>query len=250
MCGGKTCTCYYMLTSLNGTIFRVTSLWCGQFAAHRWIPLTKASDAELWLFLWSAPEPTIEQTMETLVIWDASSLIMTSQWWIFVTLLHFELWNFHWVIAVRMLFELLMALFSTAQTLGAVWSITKDIMICVSLYVRQMSDSNDQWNRHRSDGCPTRTSLKHTWWRHQTETFSALLALCGGNSTVTGEFPSQRPVTRRFDVFFDLGLNKRSSKQSRRGWFEMPLRSLWRHCNATVSVSLFNKLKYCDGWLV
>ena len=36
------------------------------------------------------------------------------------------------------------------------------------------------------------------------ETFSALLAICTGNSRVTGEFPSQRPVTRSFDVFFDL----------------------------------------------
>ena len=39
-----------------------------------------------------------------------------------------------------------------------------------------------------------------TWWRHQTKTFSALLALCGGNSPVTGEFPSQRPVTQSFDA--------------------------------------------------
>ena len=39
-----------------------------------------------------------------------------------------------------------------------------------------------------------------SWWRHQTETFSALLALCAGNSPVTGEFPSQRPVTGSFDV--------------------------------------------------
>ena len=39
------------------------------------------------------------------------------------------------------------------------------------------------------------------WWRHQMETFSALLTLCTGNSPVTGEFPSQRPVTRSFDVF-------------------------------------------------
>ena len=45
-----------------------------------------------------------------------------------------------------------------------------------------------------------------TWWRHQMETFSALLALCAGNSPVPGEFPSQRPVTRSFDVFFDLRL--------------------------------------------
>ena len=43
------------------------------------------------------------------------------------------------------------------------------------------------------------------------ETFSALLALCAGNSPVTGEFPSQRPVMRSFDVFFDLRLNKRLS---------------------------------------
>ena len=43
------------------------------------------------------------------------------------------------------------------------------------------------------------------------ETFSALLAICVGNSPVPGEFPSQRPVTRSFDVFFDLDLNKRLS---------------------------------------
>ena len=38
------------------------------------------------------------------------------------------------------------------------------------------------------------------------ETFSALLALCAGNSPVNGEFPAWRPVTRSFDVFFDLHL--------------------------------------------
>ena len=52
------------------------------------------------------------------------------------------------------------------------------------------------------------------WWRHQMENFSVLLAICAGNSPVTGEFPVQRPVTRSFDVFFDLRLNKRLSKQS------------------------------------
>ena len=68
-----------------------------------------------------------------------------------------------------------------------------------------------------------------SWWRHQT--FSALLALCAGNSPVTGEFPAQRPVTRSFDVFFDLRLNKLLSKQSRDWWFETLSRPLWRHCN-------------------
>ena len=66
------------------------------------------------------------------------------------------------------------------------------------------------------------------------EIFSALLVLCAGNSPVTGEFPSQRPVTRCFDVFFDLRLNKPSSKQARGWWFETPSRSLWRHCNVTA----------------
>ena len=72
------------------------------------------------------------------------------------------------------------------------------------------------------------------WWRHQMETFSALLALCAGNSLVTGEFPTQRPVTLSFDVFFDLRLNKRLRKQSWGWWFETPSCSLWRHCNASL----------------
>ena len=57
-----------------------------------------------------------------------------------------------------------------------------------------------------------------------------------GNSPITGEFPSHWPVTRSFDVFFDLRLNKRLSKQPRRRWFETPSRSLLRHCNVTICV--------------
>ena len=75
--------------------------------------------------------------------------------------------------------------------------------------------------------CPNQVS----WWRHQIEALSALLALCEGNPPVTGGFPSQRPVTRGFDVSFDLRLNNRLSKQSRRWWFETPSISLWRHCD-------------------
>ena len=70
-----------------------------------------------------------------------------------------------------------------------------------------------------------------TWWRHQMETFSALLAICAGNSPVPGEFPAQRPVTRSFDVCFDLRLNKRLSKQWWGWWFDTPSRPLWRHSN-------------------
>ena len=54
--------------------------------------------------------------------------------------------------------------------------------------------------------------------------------LCG-EFTGPGEFPAQRPVTRSFDVFFDLRLNKRLSKQPPGWWFETLLLSLWRQCN-------------------
>ena len=63
------------------------------------------------------------------------------------------------------------------------------------------------------------------------ETFSALLAICAGNSPVTSEVPAQRPVTRNFDVFFDLRPNKLLSKQSWGWWFQTPSRPLWRHRN-------------------
>ena len=85
--------------------------------------------------------------------------------------------------------------------------------------------------------CYDRTDIG-SWWRHQMETFSALLAICAGNSPVPGEFPAQRPVTRSFDVFFDLRLNKRLSKQSW-GWgFKTLSRPLWRHCNVLKRTSL------------
>ena len=59
----------------------------------------------------------------------------------------------------------------------------------------------------------TIVTLLYSWWRRKMEPFSALLAICARNSPVTGAFPVQRPVTRSFDVFFDLRLNKRLSKQ-------------------------------------
>ena len=50
----------------------------------------------------------------------------------------------------------------------------------------------------------TLSSSRLPWWRHPMETFSALLAICAGNTPVTVEFLAQGPVTRSFDVFFDL----------------------------------------------
>ena len=52
--------------------------------------------------------------------------------------------------------------------------------------------------------------------------------------SLVNSLPTQRPATQNFDVFFDLRLNKRLSKQSTRRWFETPWRSLWRHSNESL----------------
>ena len=81
------------------------------------------------------------------------------------------------------------------------------------------------------------------WWRHQMETFSALLAICSGNSPVNDEFPTQRPVTRSFGIFFNLRLNKQLSKQWRGWWFETSSCPSWRHCNKF-------RLVHSGGWCI
>ena len=103
------------------------------------------------------------------------------------------------------------------------------------------------------------STLPIPWWRRQMETFSALLAICAGNSPVPGEFPTQRPVRRSFDVYFDLRPNKRLSKQSWGWWFETPSRPFWRRRNATMNYLpktcqglMWSTIKYypteCDNW--
>ena len=68
-------------------------------------------------------------------------------------------------------------------------------------------------------------------WKH----FCVTGPLCG-------EFPAQRPVTRSFDVLFDLRLNKRLSKQLWGWWFETPSSPLWYHCNASPNKSVGHKV--------
>ena len=88
------------------------------------------------------------------------------------------------------------------------------------------------------------------WWRHHMETFSALLALCTGNSPVTGDFPSQRPVVRSSNVFYDMRLIQRLSKQSWGWWFETQSHPLWRHCNeSTRGGSLGSRRLIRQVWL-
>ena len=89
------------------------------------------------------------------------------------------------------------------------------------------------WHNTRNRHLAWEPKVRHrSWRRHQMEPFSALLALCAGNSPVPGEFPAQRPVTRSFDVVFGLRLRKQLNKQSWGWWFETRSRSLW-HCNVS-----------------
>ena len=106
-------------------------------------------------------------------------------------------------------------------------------------------DSLNRGHHHTTtdgvDGVAQQTSAdghswnQQSWWRHQMETFSALQTIYAGKPPVPGEFPAQRPVTRMFDIFFDLRPNKRLSIQWWGWWIETPSRSLWRHCNDTTT---------------
>ena len=71
--------------------------------------------------------------------------------------------------------------------------------------------------------------------------------LCG-EFTGPGEFPTQRPVTRSFDVFFDLRPNKRLSKQWPGWWFETLSRPFWRHRNALSQNSQFFRKGVKGDW--
>ena len=105
--------------------------------------------------------------------------------------------------------------------------------------------------------------LSSTWWRHQMETFSALLAICAGNSPVSGEFPAQRPVARSFDVFFDLcpindWVNNREAGDLRRSrahydvivmhpWFHEYYCSSWNYinrCNENKTITTTLQWRY------
>ena len=91
--------------------------------------------------------------------------------------------------------------------------------------VKQEFQSNHQFHTKRNN----RQGHNYSWWRHEMETFSALLAIC----PVPGEFHAQRPVTRSFDVFFicvwiNGWVSNREAGDLRRH------RPLWRHRNVDV----------------
>ena len=124
------------------------------------------------------------------------------------------------------------------------WRIYKELscQCSVSIYLQnvmidnlyQSEQSGDQgWGYERSMMTSSNGNI-----------FRVTGPLCG-EFTGPGEFPAQRPVTRSFDVFFDLRPNKRLSKQPWGWWFETPSRSLWRQCNAVDQFLWNGYFRYC-----
>ena len=144
---------------------------------------------------------------------------------------------------------------SNTQTIYSIEFIESDLIFDTSLLWMPRKKRHEIAEKLKPDEFTTVHWLRHgripyasSWWRHQMETFSALLAICAGNSPVPGEFPTQRPVTRSFDVCFDLCLNKRLSKQSWGWWFETLSCPLWRHNNAYNDERLVGYIDFSCGW--
>ena len=107
---------------------------------------------------------------------------------------------------------------------------------------------NEAWTKWPTFSSSFENRTYIAWWRNQMETFSALLAICAGNSPVPGEFSAQRPVTWSFDVFFDLRLNKRLSKHSWGRWFETLPRPLWCHSNGVLVPNFLTCFSDRSSW--
>ena len=104
-----------------------------------------------------------------------------------------------------------------AYVKSAIWSSGNNIFV-TSVVVRPLFSRMTEYDLN---SLVTHITRDKTWWRHQMETFSALLALCVGNSPVTGEFPAQKPVTRSFDVsliwaWINIWENNREAGELRR----------------------------------
>ena len=205
----------YMMTSTNGNIFHVTGPLCGEFTGQR--PVTRSFDVFFDLRL-------------------IKRLSKHSRGWWFETLSR-PLWRHcndmcQWVWS-SLIQVMAQRLLGTEPRPGPILIVNNRLVErnwrfrCWPIHLLNKQSTcrwyESAWRHVMSlswaflnSGLPCflvgHLEIYHlirTWWRHQMETFSALLAFCAGNSPVTGEFPAQRPVTRNFDVFFNLRLNKR-----------------------------------------
>ena len=120
------------------------------------------------------------------------------------------------------------------------WIYSRNNKMMITFYaISQPRDDTGTWSR-RAKTCFMITSSNGSIFR--------VTGLCAGNSPVTGEFPALRPVTRSFDVLFDMRLDKRLSKQSCGWWFKTSSHSLWRHRNDSVSTAALHNVLSVKYW--
>ena len=194
----------FTMTSSNGIIFCVTGHLCGEFTGLRWIPTQRP----------------VTRSFDVFFDLRMNERLSKHSWDRWLETPSCPLWH-------------------QSTVLGENWQIDRDISeVYWTLYLLHPCMHAFSWyfrldSAYWPDFGPSHKISKGSvsWWRHQIKTFSALQALCAWNSPVPGEFPTQRPVTRSFDVFFDLRLNQRLSKQSWGWWFETLSCPLWRQCN-------------------
>ena len=188
----------YMMTSSNGKNVRVTGHLCGEFTGHRWIPHTKASDAELWCFFDLRPNKRLSK--QSWVWWFKTPLCplwrhCNDQY----TFMYSTCYNNNTTAIVA---GFLATRYKTSVVEFITWQgdqvrpgtynttsramhahyVTGGSRIMLSKYTLSVLIKGLSALTHEIK-C-------RTWWRHQMETFSAFLALRAGSSLVTGEFPS------------------------------------------------------------
>ena len=160
-------TCVRMMTSSNENMFRITGLLCGEFTGHRWILLTKASEAGLWCFLWSFATGAIVSKL------NGSEKI--------------------WVNSIDNL-----ATTTTAHRGHISWGVL-NFQVIHPLQWRQ--NEHDGVSKHQVHDC----LLKRLFGRRSTKASKlSVTGLCAGNSPVAGESPHKEPVTRKMFPFDDV----------------------------------------------
>ena len=181
-----------------------------------WFPLQQASNSMTWFFFGVSSNQLLTKKISC---WSFDTPCRSCD--VFVKM--------HWDV----LFEVIMT--TQFQAMGRRHSVLTNIT-GASLRPENWGFASLLWRHNERDGVSMQQRLdclfNRLFWRRSKKTSKLrVTGRCEGNSPVTGEFPSQRPVTRNFDVFFELRLNKRLSKQSWDWWCETLSRSLWRHRN-------------------
>ena len=120
-----------------------------------------------------------------------------------------------------------------AWQIRSFWQDTLDICIYRAQwgkpYITWVPDVTCPWRNGLEQKKCSEQRIQYMMTSSNGNIFRVTGPLCG-EFTGPGEFPTQRPVTRSFDVFCDLRLNKRLSKQPWGWWFETLSRPLWRQC--------------------